>query len=397
MAKSLIVVGAGVFGVSSALAWRRRYPDASVTLIDPKPLNDKNPEGNWIVPTSEDTGKIIRTAYVSSSYTELAKEAIGMWEVEEPYLKYWRKSGWVVPEKIEAGSLNKGTDMSRERFFELFPNALLEDDEILKEDKSPGWVEASAALAATIQTAIREGVNYVPGEAAGLLWNVGTCIGVKLGDGTEFRADFVVLAMGCWTKDFLQQSGVTSHGVNCEVAGITVLGIQLNEREYEQYKDMPMIAIPEKGEILPPTRDGVIKTNNAISFHAPDLSSRKIPLILPDNHPYFEENIAMLAKYFPGLKHAPIAFRRYCFDAFTPKQDFIISALPGYEGLHVATGGSFHGWKFLPNIGNYVADMLEGKLAADWVDKWAIGAKLSAEFIHPDIIPKRSAEITTQE
>lgn len=62
---------------------------------------------------------------------------------------------------------------------------------------------------------------------------------------------------------------------------------------------------------------------------------------------------------------------RMCWDGITPNQDFIISAHPRCENLYIATGGSFHGWKFLPIIGEYVVKMLDGKLDADLVKRWA--------------------------
>ena len=58
-------------------------------------------------------------------------------------------------------------------------------------------------------------------------------------------------------------------------------------------------------------------------------------------------------------------------DASTPTHDFLITSHPHSEGLYVATGGSFHGWKFLPVIGDYIADMMHGRLEADYADRWA--------------------------
>jgi hypothetical protein len=60
---------------------------------------------------------------------------------------------------------------------------------------------------------------------------------------------------------------------------------------------------------MPPDRDRIIKINNTIAFHAPDISSLEIST---QNNPYFEENMAMLCKFFPGLSKAPISFRRHC-------------------------------------------------------------------------------------
>ena len=156
---------------------------------------------------------------------------------------------------------------------------------------------------------------------------------------------------------------------------------------------------------MPPDRNRIIKINNATSFHAPDIDNREIST---GNSPYFEENIALLRKFLPSLQSAPIAFRRYCLyatpspgyliyatdgilpsDLVTPTQDFIISAVPEIRGLYIAAGGSFHGWKFLPNIGEYVVEMIEGTLPSPWSELWRVGGTPSEEPIHRDLIPAR--------
>jgi sarcosine oxidase/L-pipecolate oxidase len=58
-------------------------------------------------------------------------------------------------------------------------------------------------------------------------------------------------------------------------------------------------------------------------------------------------------------------------DAITPNQDFVITSHPRCDNLFIATTGSFHGWKFLPTIGSYVVDLLDGKLDPALVKRWA--------------------------
>lgn len=57
-------------------------------------------------------------------------------------------------------------------------------------------------------------------------------------------------------------------------------------------------------------------------------------------------------------------------DGFTPNQDFIISSHPHCKNLYIATAGSFHGWKFLPIIGSYIAKLLDGELEDALVKRW---------------------------
>ena len=55
----------------------------------------------------------------------------------------------------------------------------------------------------------------------------------------------------------------------------------------------------------------------------------------------------------------------------TPTGDFIISTHPACDGLFIATCGSFHGFKFLPIIGNYVVQMLSDELDPALQEIWA--------------------------
>jgi sarcosine oxidase/L-pipecolate oxidase len=57
-------------------------------------------------------------------------------------------------------------------------------------------------------------------------------------------------------------------------------------------------------------------------------------------------------------------------DAVTPNQDFLICEHPSSKSLYIAGGGSFHSWKFLPNIGQYVVRMLHNKLDEKEKKRW---------------------------
>ena len=60
-----------------------------------------------------------------------------------------------------------------------------------------------------------------------------------------------------------------------------------------------------------------------------------------------------------------------CRDAVTPNQGWIISPHPHSKNLYFAGAGSFHSWKFLPILGKYVVQMLEGTLDDEKAQRWA--------------------------
>ncbi|KAK8147721.1 hypothetical protein G3M48_001144 [Beauveria asiatica] len=88
---------------------------------------------------------------------------------------------------------------------------------------------------------------------------------------------------------------------------------------------------------------------------------------------FFEELASTTFRGLYGEEVSGVSIKTYriCWDACTPTKDFLISAHPHYKSLYVATGGSFHGWKFLPVIGEYIASLMQGTLADDYVLQWA--------------------------
>jgi sarcosine oxidase/L-pipecolate oxidase len=69
---------------------------------------------------------------------------------------------------------------------------------------------------------------------------------------------------------------------------------------------------------------------------------------------------------------------------FRPTGDFIVSYHPGKKSLFIATGGSGHAFKFLPVIGEHIADLIERKPNARFKEKWAWPEKTVEEVITLD-------------
>lgn len=72
----------------------------------------------------------------------------------------------------------------------------------------------------------------------------------------------------------------------------------------------------------------------------------------------------------------------------TPNQDFIIAAHPHCKRLYIATGGSFHSWKFMPTLGRYVVKMLQGKLDPEHASRWAWDRSNDGGAL-PEYLPRR--------
>ena len=67
-----------------------------------------------------------------------------------------------------------------------------------------------------------------------------------------------------------------------------------------------------------------------------------------------------LARRLPGLKDAPVNDARVCQYENTSNGDFLIDLHPEFENVWLVGGGSGHGFKHGPAVGEYIAARIEG-------------------------------------
>ncbi|KAL4884126.1 FAD dependent oxidoreductase-domain-containing protein [Aspergillus karnatakaensis] len=88
--KRIVIVGAGAFGLSTALHLQRHHKhDIDVLLVDSQPFPSvDSASGN-------DTSRQIRMDYPDSFYANLARQAIQAWKTDPVFSSHWRQSGRV--------------------------------------------------------------------------------------------------------------------------------------------------------------------------------------------------------------------------------------------------------------------------------------------------------------
>jgi glycine/D-amino acid oxidase-like deaminating enzyme len=108
------------------------------------------------------------------------------------------------------------------------------------------------------------------------------------------------------------------------------------------------------------------------SYGMPDLETRGLKIALdrhgertdPDTQSRIvsasaiEEIRQYVARRFPALRDAPIVETRVCQYENTSSGDFLIDRHPEMENVWFAGGGSGHGFKHGPAVGEYVAAQL---------------------------------------
>lgn len=121
---------------------------------------------------------------------------------------------------------------------------------------------------------------------------------------------------------------------------------------------------------MPRTPEGVVKvafrgakwTNYA---HRSNASGREISYPKTDVDEIPEEAMQVIRTFceenLPELLDLELERGRLCWYSDTFDNSFLIDYVPGTDNLVVANGGSGHGFKFLPVLGEHVVDVLEKK------------------------------------
>lgn len=110
-------------------------------------------------------------------------------------------------------------------------------------------------------------------------------------------------------------------------------------------------------------------------YTIPSIEGRGFKLALDEHGPRFDPETgdrtvsragiakarALLAERFPDLAEEPLVESRVCQYENTSNGDFLIDRLPGMENVWLAGGGSGHGFKHGPFVGEYLAGMIAGE------------------------------------
>lgn len=74
---------------------------------------------------------------------------------------------------------------------------------------------------------------------------------------------------------------------------------------------------------------------------------------------------AYIARRFPDLKDAPLMESRVCQYENTSNGDFLVDRHPDFTNVWLLGGGSGHGFKHGPSLGEYAAGQILGKASAE--------------------------------
>jgi sarcosine oxidase len=346
------VIGAGVFGAWTA--WHLAKRGKKVMLLDAYgPAN--------ALASSGGESRIIRMGYGADElYTLWSQQSLEQWKKLFAALKQplFHETGvlWLAGEDDSQLRRTATTLRHCKVRFEEYDRAALETKypQVSFEDVKKGILEpesgvlmARRAVAGVVEDAVRRGVEYrneqvVKPTGSGRLEQIVTSKSERI------SAEHFVFACGPWLGKVFPE----------------ILGARIFPTRQEVF----FFGVPGGETRFTPPALPTWLFQEDLFYGMPDLESQGLKIaydghgepIDPDTQsrvatPVARERArAYLGRRFPKLKDAPIVDTRVCQYENTSNGDFLIDRHPGMENVWFVGGGSGHGFKHGPALGEYV-------------------------------------------
>jgi sarcosine oxidase/L-pipecolate oxidase len=355
----VLIVGAGVFGLSTALELTKRGY-TNVTVLD-----------RYLPPavdgSSVDISRIIRFDYGDPLYSKMAREAVQGWAAEYP--NHYHQAGFLMLNEkggFEYTAKSKEVDEQLGKTIEEYADAtrmrsirpgIPGNLEGLSAYYNPrgGWADAASSIAQLSGRCSISGVSFITGRrgtVTALVYANSKVVGVKVLDGQPIHASLIILATGAWTNHLLDIRHTSS--ASAQPVGF----IQLTADEAQRLKNMPVMINANKGVfVFPPTpKFNVLKVARhgwgyATRVKVDDGHSPARVISCPQLATNNAQNSYMPADAQEGLRaglrdlvpefaERPWCKLRLCWYSDTPEGDFIVDKHPEIAGLFISTGGS---------------------------------------------------------
>ncbi|KAH7161056.1 FAD dependent oxidoreductase [Dactylonectria macrodidyma] len=417
---AIIVVGAGIFGLSTVIHLAERGY-TNVTLIDRQPYEKTlYSYTKGCDAASADINKIIRSAYGSQTiYQDLSLDAIKAWNTWTEELRrgdpavppgmtsqddIWINNGDLsctdantLPpfEKATIENMDKAGYHNTQLVNSNKKHLLLAEERGLASHMQPfskkllgvldttgGITLADKACRFALQKAKRLGVRFLLDPIAGKVISTvqgpaGKILGVRTADRKTHQAALTIMACGGWTPSL-----VPSLDGFAETTAGSVVIFKLPEDLHPRFSPSRFPAwsfkITEGAEAglygFPVDEQGQLKIGyRGTKYTNPrmqvDGHERSVPITRWTEDEQIQKIPAQALKvvrkftdeYLPELANVDISITRLCWYTDSFDNHFIIDRVPSNDGLMVATAGSGHAFKYLPTIGSWVVDVIEGK------------------------------------
>lgn len=352
------VAGAGVFGAWTAYQLRRT--GKRVVLFD------AHGPGNSFS-SSGDQSRIIRAGYGGDElYTRSALRSLRLWrdlsaQVEETL---FHPTGvlWLAHEDDPYPIRTRETfhdlgipfeQLTPSELGQRYPQIGLERISWAMLEIGGGVLFARKAVQAVVHEAVRIGVEYLQ-EAVVLPASKSNFDHLVTESGRRISAGQYVFACGPWLPKIFPDL--------------------LAERIQPTRQEVFYFAAPAGSEsFTSPALPTWIDFKDE-AYGLPDLDGHGVKVAIDRHGPPFdpdngdrvvsEEGLAEVRRYLaarlPDLKDAPVIEARVCQYENTSNGDFLIDRHPEFENVWLVGGGSGHGFKHGPVVGEYIAARIDG-------------------------------------
>ncbi len=376
----IAVIGAGAFGGWTALHLLER--GACVTLLDAwGPGNSRASSGGET--------RIVRGAYgPDQPYTELAGRALKLWVKYERLWKrrFLHRAGvlWMASsndDAFERGSLKplrqakiKFQELSARELKKRWPQVCFEGVDWGIYEPECGYLEARSSCLAVVGAFVAAGGKYrqlavmadsaegagfehsgLDHETGGETSKVASRGGLTLSDGSRLKADYYVFACGPWLgKLFPETIGDLVRATKQDIFffGTPAGDPRFNDTHlpvWGDHREHFFYGIPGSDR-----RGFKVADDTRGPAFDPTAGERVVSL---DTLRGVREHLAFR---FPALKDAPLIETRVCQYEQTPDEHFIVDRHPRMKNVWLLGGGSGHGFKHGPAVGEMMAELVLG-------------------------------------
>ena len=354
----IAVIGAGAFGAWTALYLLRG--GARVTLLDAwGPGNSRASSGGET--------RVLRGAYgPDQPYTRLAARAMELWKEHQSQWKhtFFFPIGvlWMVEHEdaFERGSLPSlkaagipFEQLSTGEMSRRWPQISFENISWGIYEPHSGYLLARASVQAVVDQFAAEGGEYRQAASTPQGLDSGDWKELPLSDGSRLAADQYVFACGPWLGELFPHT-VGPHFVSTK-QDVFFFGTPAGDPRYNE-------------EHIPVWADH----GDHFMYGIPGNQGRGFKLADDTRGPAFnptsgerrvgEDELAEARRYlsyrFPGMKNAPLVETRVCQYENSTDHNFIIDRHPTNQKVWIVGGGSGHGFKHGPALGEMVARLV---------------------------------------
>jgi glycine/D-amino acid oxidase-like deaminating enzyme len=223
-------------------------------------------------------------------------------------------------------------------------------------ERDAGYLTARRACEVVLDAFIKEGGSFRLASARRGPLKGGEMQSIELSDGSRLMADQYVFACGPWLGKLFPD--VIGNLIAATRQEVFFFGVPAGDPRFQEDRMPVWIDHGEKFIYG-------IPGNEWRGFKVAD-DTRGDPFDPTDGERTpSAEGIKAVRKYlafrFPALKDAPLVESRVCQYENSPDHNFIIDRHPGAKNVFLVGGGSGHGFKHGPAVGERAADVVQGK------------------------------------